>query len=100
MDGRRRHVASRQVFETWFRWVEVVRVPDTQLALQPVGAPLGLRDGSIVRAEGGNQVFVISNGQRRHITNPTTFDALGYRWTNLRVVGEQDLALHPLGPAV
>jgi hypothetical protein len=44
---------------------------------------------------------VISNQQRRHIPSPITFEALGYKWSNITIIADGTLAIsHPIGPVM
>lgn len=99
-NGQRRHVPSRTVFESRFRWHDVSRVDELTLAAHALGPPVGFRDGTPVRSEDDPAVFLISDGQRRHISSRATFEALGFSWRNVRTATEAELALHPIGPAV
>lgn len=100
VSGARRHVPSRNVLTTWFRPEEIARVNDARVALHSVGAPLGFRDGTLVRGTDSPKVWVIAGGQRRHIRSGAVLDALGFRRENIRTASAAELALHPEGSPV
>ena len=56
-----------------------------------------LHDGTLIKQNDDSKVFVISNGQRRWIANESTFNQLGYNWTEIVTVNEKVLSLHPQG---
>ncbi|MFA5188335.1 MAG: hypothetical protein WC460_03165 [Patescibacteria group bacterium] len=56
-----------------------------------------LRDGTLVKLPAENKVYVISNGQRRWISNENTFNQLGYTWSEVITVNDKVFSLHPQG---
>jgi len=57
-------------------------------------------DGSMVREEGTEEVYVIADGEKKHITDPTAFAALGYSWNNVVVVRSGALGFYRLRTAM
>ena len=57
-------------------------------------------DGSMVREEGTEEVYVIADGEKKHITDPTAFAALGYKWGNVVVVKPGALSFYRLRTAM
>jgi hypothetical protein len=53
-------------------------------------------DGALVLGPDG-RVFVLQGGLRRHVTDPATFEAEGYSWSNIIFVPETWLAAIPMG---
>ena len=51
-------------------------------------------DGAMVRERSRNEVYVIANGEKKHITNPASFAALGYNWGNVVEVEPGVLGLY------
>lgn len=97
--GRKRHVPNAAVFESRFRWSEIVSVLDSELTLYPDGATLGFRDGTLIGIPDG-RVWAISNEARRHITSESVFVALGYAWSNVRWVSFGEGAVNPDGEPI
>jgi hypothetical protein len=56
-----------------------------------------IKDGTLIRAKGHNEVYVLENGLRRWITNPDVFNGLAYKWSNVQVVSEDVVNTYPLG---
>jgi len=55
------------------------------IKVNPVQAYL---DGTLIRAVGYNEVYVLENGLKRWITNPNVFNNLGYKWSNVLIVSK------------
>ena len=49
-----------------------------------------------VRLTDENEVYVIADGEKKHITDPTAFAALGYNWNNVVVVKPGALGFYRL----
>lgn len=55
--------------------------------------PLNYADGTMVREENRPEVYVIANGQKKHILDPIAFADLGYNWGNVVVVPVNSLGI-------
>ncbi|MCW3816733.1 hypothetical protein ONA91_20000 [Micromonospora sp. DR5-3] len=76
-----------------FTWSDVRVVPrDSLRALTPV--PI---DGTALREEHKDPVYLVSGGALHHVPDPTTFTALGLRWDRVGVVPDGALAKLPMG---
>jgi hypothetical protein len=67
--------------------------------LETIG-PVKLVDGTLIKRDIGKDVFVISNGYRRLIPDGQTFEAMGYKWSNIMTVPVKVINLHQIGPAL
>ena len=54
----------------------------------------------LIKDSASPEVYVISNGQRRHIANAKTFNSLGYKWTNIIVTNTASVNIHSLGEKI
>ncbi len=63
------------------------------------GFPVVFRDGTLVKGA-NSEVYVISNGRKRHITSEDAFNAIGYKWKNIVATSDKALSLHPLGDPI
>lgn len=97
--GKKRPIPSVAVFESWFRWSEIVRYDDARIASYPDGLVLGFRDGSLVATPDGT-VWLISDGYRRGFVSAAAFIRLGYSWSNIRGVSFDEANLHPEGEPI
>jgi len=57
-------------------------------------------DGTIVQEEGADEVYVIADGEKKHITDPTAFTTLGYNWNNVVKVKHGALGFYRLRSAM
>ena len=103
--GIKRHVSSRTVLEDCgYGWDAVYVIPDPRLSRIPTGAALAgspcphlsPRDGTLLR-DGGDPIYVMEDGLRRHILNPEVFMSLGYLLGNVNLIAASSLASIPTG---
>ncbi len=57
-------------------------------------------DGTIVQEEGRPEVYVIANGEKKHIESKEAFEELGYNWNNIVKVKPGVLGLYRSGTAM
>lgn len=57
------------------------------------GEALNYADGTMVREENKPEVYVIANGEKKHILDPIAFADLGYNWGNVIVVPANSLGI-------
>lgn len=94
--GQRRWITSMTVFtQRWYRWDDIVTIPDATLQAIPDGRPL--RTGTLVRAS-VDGIFLLEAGRQRWIPSLDIFVALGYEWTDIQPIRDVDLAGYPPGP--
>ncbi len=63
------------------------------------GFPILMRDGVLVKGS-TPEVYVISNGKKRHITSEKVFTTIGYKWSNIITTTDAVLDLHPTGDPI
>jgi glucose/arabinose dehydrogenase len=93
-EGARRVVPSAGVFlQNGYLWrqVRLATATDSQL---PLGTPLALREGMLVKGS-SSAIYAIeyagSTPQKRHITTLAAFQGLGYRFSEVMTVADADL---------
>ena len=92
----RRHVVSADAFaRAGLDWGDVSVVDDEDVDVYADGSPFGYEDGEIIKGS-GPEVFVITNGKRRHVKDPDAFARLGYDWNNLIVIPDTDVEQYDL----
>lgn len=99
-DGVRRPVRSREILAARFAGVPIERRSPSALSAYPVGDPVPFPDGTLLKAHGSPDVFVISEGTRRPIADERSFLAFGWRWENVVATDERSVLIHPLGDSV
>jgi hypothetical protein len=55
-------------------------------------------DGTLIMSPTSPAIYLIEGGQRRWIPDPTTFEAMGFRWENVQTLPDVAVNQIPLGP--
>ncbi|MEG5028365.1 RICIN domain-containing protein, partial [Microcoleus sp. AT8-B1] len=102
--NQRRWIPDPETFNAiGLNWGAIQNISDTDLNGIPLGNPLPSRkNGALVTGSDG-KVYWMENGQRRHVPNPETFNAMGLNVGAIQNVSDADLNAIPLGnplPAV
>jgi len=71
-----------------------------QLTKYKDGEPILFNDGTWLKTKDSPEIYLISNGTRRMISDPSTFTALGGQSENIIITNEKTLAAHPLGDSI
>ena len=97
-NGQRRHIPDPETFNAMgLNWDAIQQISDGDLNDIPQSGSLPSRkNGALVRGS-ENKVYWMENGQRRHIPNPETFNAMGLNWAAIQNVSDADLNMIPLG---
>ena len=86
LDGCKMHVPNPSTYNNLFNsWdcVEENSLADA-VCICPDGA---LSDGAILAVQnGGGAVYLVSNGEKRHITSPATFENFCFDWAKIASV--------------
>jgi hypothetical protein len=80
------------------RDVDLAGPADSDVAAAQSSPPVGFRDGTLVQVTGNPAVYVIADGMRRWITSAYRFNTMAYKWSNIRQITADELALNPAGP--
>jgi len=89
---------SKEVLQTQFPNQTWIRITHSEFASFQRGAPIKLRDGTLVRSpKYGGGVYIISNGSKRPITSRVVFDGLGFKMENVIKTDDKTMDLHPTG---
>jgi len=98
-DGIRHIIGTEAILNNRLAGRQPVQATTADLTAFPEGDAVRLQDGTLAKAEGQPEVYVISEGVRRPITNEATFKAMKWEWSDVEVVDEDTLNVHPLGLA-
>ncbi len=96
-EGVRQPIMSKEILKNRFSSLSIVSVAPESLEDYLVGPQATLFDGTLVAAHGSPDIFVIENGQRRHITDEVTFSEYGWSFNQVVWTSERAVLLHPLG---
>jgi hypothetical protein len=94
--GLARLVPTQLVRDSWFRPGEPVAATEAEIDRYPVGAPLPIREGTLL-AEPDGSFSIISDGVRRPFDDGV-FAALGYTASGALPISQSELHALPSGP--
>ncbi len=94
-DGVKRPIPSPAVlYSQGLSFGNISEVDQSEADTYGDGNAICYADGAMVREINRNEVYVIANGEKKHITDPTSFAALGYNWGNVVEVEPGVLGLY------
>lgn len=99
-NGFKRPIINPEIFNSRFKWNQVIAVAKSEWDSYSEGSPVTLKDGIIARANGENEIYVIANSLKQWISGPELFEKLGYKWSNVEVVSKFTLDVHYLGEPI
>ena len=100
-DGIKQPIPSIEVLSSQglsFDEVEVIEQDEADTYAD--GDAVCYADGSIVREKGKPEVYVIADGEKKHIQDPKAFEDLGYDWNSIVKVKPGVLGLYRIRTAL
>lgn len=95
-NGKKRKFTSARLFEYLnYKWKNIKE--DAYLSFYLDGLDMIYPDGTLVRREKSNEVYLIENKQRREITSNRLMSALKYNPANVILITEDELNHFPAG---
>jgi len=70
--------------------------PPTPVAPPPTWPP----EGMLIKGDGSPKVYLIQGGKKRWIDSPETFNALGFKWSDIKVYRQADVDVIPEGDPI
>lgn len=99
-NGKKYPIWSKTLLNLYYSDKTMTRVSQEELEKYPTGMPVKLQDGELVKTKDSPVVYVISNRLKRPIANAQSFESLGYKWSNIKLIEEKVLNLHRTGGEV
>ncbi len=99
-DSKKQPIWSVELMTANFSGRKVVPITPEELSGYLTIEPVVFKDGELVKSPTDPAVYVISNGQKRPITDEAAFLGLGYKWENIITTSEKALSLHLTGEAI
>jgi hypothetical protein len=96
-NGLRHAIFDRTVLLAKFANMPIVKAESVEVEQYREGQPVRLPDGYLVKTAAEPTVYVIADGERRAIPSESVFTSFGYEWSNIKVVPESVIKLHPVG---
>lgn len=101
--GKRRWIPDPETLTSQWSWDQVQVLSADVVNSIPLGDPIPTvlqvpipADGTLIASPDG-AVFVMEGGKRRHIPDPPTFEAMGFKWGDIRQISSQEMNAIPLG---
>ncbi|MBI4117503.1 MAG: hypothetical protein HY453_00245 [Parcubacteria group bacterium] len=102
--GKKRWIENENAFNlNKFKWDAIVEVDDTVLEQYPDGYPITTKlstEKNLIKVNFNPDVYLIENGQRRHIEDEGIFYTYGFRWQDIITVSPEELDSYPLGEPI
>lgn len=95
IDKRFRFI-SKRVVDSWAPH-RIVECTDQAIAHYRITSKMKFRNGSLVHSIADGKMYLISEGKRRHITNPDVLPNLGAQRTDVVSVSLDEIKLHEQG---
>lgn len=84
INGKKRHIPSaRALKEEGHTWEKIMVVPSAVID--------AYASDVLMRAEGNPAVYIVSGGKKRHVTDPSVFEAQGLDWDDITVVSKREI---------
>jgi hypothetical protein len=96
-NGKKYSIVNQEIVAINFPEYKIKKVSVDELEKYPVGGPVLLKDGVIVKTKTDDKVYIISNGMKLPIASALAFDSFGYDWSKIITISEATLNLHPTG---
>lgn len=95
-NNKKKPIVSWSIFASQFNFKDVVVVSLSEVNGYPLAEPVKYQDGALVKTKDNPAVYVIENGQRRHIPSSVIFNSLGYSWGAIILAEDNSIVeLHP-----
>lgn len=96
-NGLKQPIMSREILTMNFSSPSIIPTETSELEVFETGAPLPFPDGTLVAVQGSPDIFVITDGLRRHIMDEATFATFGWHWDQIVWTNERSVLIHSLG---
>ncbi len=99
-DNVKHPVYDKKIIAEDFKNLKTRQTDSKTLNKFTLGEPLKFNDGTLLKIKGSEEIFFISNGERRLIADPSLFDLLGWQKENIITTSEKVMGLYPLGEPI
>jgi hypothetical protein len=100
IDGKRRIFPSAAMFEKMgYKWKNILEIESTEMNRYTILGNVVYPDGTLVRADGEQTVYLVDKGQKRAVTSETLLKKLGYSFSNVIVIPKNTIGDYQTGEA-
>lgn len=85
---------SAEVFlANGYRWENILELSAEEMAVYATDGYVGYPEGTLLRSQNGNRVFVVKNNVLEWIKSAQQFQSAGYRWSQVKVISDGEFSL-------
>lgn len=95
-DNKRYRIITKRCLDSWSPQ-RVIKTTEAALKNYRVAAKLRFRNGSLLVNVADGKVYLVVEGERRHLTSPEDFQRIGAVYGGGIPVSEEEINLHKLG---
>ena len=96
-NGKKSAIIDRAILKTNYPNQPIIQVHTNELAKYEYAGRVGLKEGTIIKSQNSNSVYIISKNKKRPIVSGEVFEKLGYSWEEIVDVPQKVLDLHNEG---
>lgn len=93
---KRYRVATKRCLRSWAP-PRVIRTTEEAVVNYRVSSKMKFRNGSLIHDFSNGRIYLIENGERRHVISPDAFERIGGRVNEVVAVSTEEINLHPEG---
>ena len=99
IDNAKHHVPDPATYNNLFEnWTDIQEIPAADFNAVPTG--LALTSGAVLAKGSAPEVYLITNGVRRHVMSPETMDKYDFGWNKVVLTPDAVINGIPFGPTV
>lgn len=95
-DKQRREITSEKLLAVLgYQKSKVLSITEDEINHFPVGKKMVYPDGTLISAEDSPAIYLVKNGKKKTITSAVLFEKLGYKWSGVVNISEDEANDHP-----
>jgi hypothetical protein len=99
-EGKKYPIWDRELVSLYYQNLKITPASADELGKYLTQKPIKLQDGELITSENNPKVYLISEGRRLAIHDEKTFNELGFKWSNVKQVGQKIMNLHTPGTQI
>ena len=97
-DNKKSAIVDKAILDINFKDIEIEEDDANVLENLKYDVPVKVNEGTLIKIEGDNRVFVVDKDNKRHwVKNENTFNKLNYEWEDIKVVSKRVFKLQKHG---
>lgn len=96
---KRYRLISERAVASW-RPARIVETSEAAVAKYRIAAKQRFRNGSLIHNLADGKIYLIVDGQRRHMVSPEAFERIGAKPSEAITVSKNEIEMHELGEEI